>query len=185
MRGWVAIALALVGCADAVEGADDWRRLGQGAIEIDAGVDSGDAGAGADALDAPPPGHVVINEVAAAGEPVDWFEVYNIDAVPVDLSAWTFSDDITAPAPGPGGFAPGTVLAPGAFLYVEVSDAATGFKLGGDEGLVLFDGAGRVVSAVDWRDGDSPAGHSLARVPDGIGPFTTVADGSPGEANVF
>ena len=182
-------ALVLGGCAAASEDADSWRRLGEGALDADAAVGAAEIAepAGPSTRVAGPGavGEVVINEVAAAGDPVDWFELYNIDGVPVDLSSWTFTDDLTAVAPGPGTFAAGTVLEPGDFLRVEVSNEASGFKLGKAESLVLFDGRGVPVDAVDWQEGESPAGQSFAREPDGIGGFRTVEVPTPGGPNTF
>ena len=36
---------------------------------------------------------LVINEVAAAGEPSDWFELYNSSDKVIDLSGVTYTDD--------------------------------------------------------------------------------------------
>ncbi len=188
----MSLALWASACADADDQGDNGRRLGGGAL-ADAPPAGGPPAPGPDAPQPPPPnrptagvaraGAVVINEVAAKGDPADWFELFNIDRVPVDVSGWTFDEDVTVDAPGLGVIADGTILAPGAFLRVEVSDEASGFKLGADEALILFNADGQVVDAVDWSDGDSPAGGSLARIPDGVGQFHTAQVATPAAQN--
>ena len=39
---------------------------------------------------------VLINEVAAKGEPEDWVELINVGAAPVSLDGWSLSDDPAA-----------------------------------------------------------------------------------------
>ncbi len=125
---------------------------------------------------------LVINEVAATGDPEDWFELYNGTDAAIDLSDFTFTDAI-ADAPDKGAFAQGATIGAGQYLQIFISDEAVGFKIGGDEELGLFDGDGNLVDSVDWDEGDSPEGGSFARIPDGTGPFKTVATPTPGAAN--
>ncbi|MCA9548322.1 MAG: lamin tail domain-containing protein [Myxococcales bacterium] len=182
-------ALSLAACADADDRADRTARFGNGVFG-EAPTPAPAAPEEPKGSPAPAPqaalptrGQVVINEVAAKGDPVDWIELFNVDTHPVDLSGWTFVDDVTAEPPGAGTFPQGTVIQPGQFLQVEVSDEASGFKLAGDEELILFDADGQVADAVDWSDGDSPAGGSLARIPDGIGHFRPMARATPAAQN--
>lgn len=123
-----------------------------------------------------------INEVAAAGDPVDWFELINLGASDVELTGCTFSDD--AATPNKGTIAAGTTIAAGARLVIEVSDEAVGFKLGGDEELHLHAPDGALIDSADWDEGESPAGGSFARLPDGTGDFIATASATRGEANV-
>ena len=126
---------------------------------------------------------LIINEVAAKGDPLDWFELHNPSPDPVALKGFVFADDL-ADAAKRVGFPEGTTIAPGGYLQIELdSDGWPGFALGGDEelGVWLADGTG--VDRVDWNEGDSPGGGSYARVPDATGDFQTVDNPTPGAAN--
>jgi hypothetical protein len=123
---------------------------------------------------------LVINEVAPAGVPNDWFEVYNGTGRMLDLSAVTFSDDLAVV--DKGRFAAGTTLEAGRYLVVIVSDEAVGFKLGGDEALVLAGPDSEIIDTVDWVDGDAPEGRTWGRWPDKNGAFRQLVP-SPGGAN--
>ena len=73
---------------------------------------------------------LVINEVAAKGDPLDWFELYNSLSDPIGLFAFTVADDLTD-ASKRVAFPPGTEIQPGEYLQFEVdSDNWAGFKLG-------------------------------------------------------
>lgn len=130
--------------------------------------------------DAAPLGALVINEVAAAGDPSDWFELYNHTAEPIVLDDYTFTDDPAMPAKGQ---LDAGVIAPGTYRMQVVDDAGVGFKLGSDEELWLYDPDGEVVDGVDWAEGESPAGGSYGRLPDGVGDFMTLATATPGAPN--
>lgn len=54
----------------------------------------------------------------ADGSFSDWLEIYNPDAIPVDLTGWTLTDDITQTTRWTF---PATTLAPGAYLVVFAS----------------------------------------------------------------
>jgi hypothetical protein len=189
MRKLILIALtaALAACSGADDPivADDTNK-GQ---DMAADMPANDMGAGPDmtadqGLDMPAAGYagLVINEVAAAGEPSDWFELYNGGAATIDLSGVTFSDDDADRAKGK--IAAGTTLAPGAYLAVDVSDEAAGFKLSSDERLGLYAPSGAPIDLIDWEEGSSPAGKSLGRIPNGAGPFVTLDVPTRGAANV-
>jgi hypothetical protein len=133
--------------------------------------------------DAPPPIDVlVINEIAPAGDPDDWFEVVNVGDHVVTLSDYVFVDgdgaiDDAVPLDG-------TALAPGAYAVQVVSDASVGFGLGSDEALSLYHSAtATLIDSHDWADGDAGDGESLARLPDATGAFATVDAPTPGRAN--
>ena len=124
-----------------------------------------------------------INEVAAAGSPYDWFELFNGSDEPIDLARYRFSDDLaeqTNITPFPNG----VTIEPGGFFYTYVSDVWPGFKLGSNEELGLYTAAGDLVDSVDWNNGDSPPGKSFGRIPDGTGEFVTLNTITPGSANV-
>ncbi len=126
---------------------------------------------------------LVINEVAAKGEPLDWFELYNLSDSDITLANFVVADDLED-AGKRVAFPSDMVIAPGGYLQVEVdSDNWAGFKLGGDEELGIWLQDGTLVAMVDWDEGDSGEGESYARVPDGSGEFQTVGNPTPGAAN--
>ena len=132
---------------------------------------------------APGDSGLVINEVAARGEPNDWFELHNASDAPLALAGFVFADDLTdrgKRTPFPAGL----IIQPGAYLRIELdSDGWPGFALGRDEELGIWSTDGRPVAQVDWQRGDSDDGMSYARVPDVTGPFQTVAAPTPGAPN--
>ena len=126
---------------------------------------------------------LVINEVAARGEPRDWFELYNASDEPLPLAGFVLADDLTdrgKRTPFPAGL----IIEPGAYLRIELdSDGWPGFALGRDEELGIWSTDGDPVAQVDWQRGDSDDGMSYARVPDVTGPFQTVTAPTPGAPN--
>ncbi len=126
---------------------------------------------------------LVINEVAAKGDPLDWFELYNRSSDPIRLFAMLVADDLTD-AGKRVAFPAGTEIRPGEYLQFELDkDAWPGFALGGDEELGIWLLDGTLVAMVDWDEGDSGEGESYARVPDATGDFHTVGSPTPGAAN--
>ena len=126
---------------------------------------------------------LVINEVAAKGEPLDWFELHNTSSEPIDLSALVVADDLSD-ASKRVAFPPGTEIQPGEYLQIEVdNDNWAGFRLGGDEEMGIWLADGTLVALVDWDEEDSGEGESYARVPDATGEFQTVSNPTPGAAN--
>jgi len=122
-----------------------------------------------------------INEIAAKGDPDDWFELYNAGETAIDLSGLQFSDDIAA---GPKAtFEQGLIIEPKGFLQIICSDETVGFKLGKDEELGLYDADGALIDSVDWNDGDAPEGASYGRSEDGGAKWTTLTPASPGSSN--
>lgn len=125
-------------------------------------------------------GGLVLNEVAPAGDPADWFEVYNASSSPIDLTGYTFSDSI---AENKGGIVGEVVLAPGQYLQVLVDEAHSAtFSLGSDEELAVFDASGTLIAEVNWDEGAAPSGTTWARLPDGSGEFAQ-AEPTPGARN--
>ncbi len=125
---------------------------------------------------------LTINEIAAAGDPTDWFELYNGTADPVDLSTCTFVAGVGS-GRAPVNFPAGARIAPHGYYDQSLDDTFPGFKLGKDEDLAVFDPIGGLIDAVDWNDGDAPAGGAFARIPDGTGAFETVSPATPGTRN--
>ena len=126
---------------------------------------------------------LVINEVAAKGDPLDWFELYNASDSPIALVNFVVADDLDD-AGKRVAFPSELLVAPGEYLQLEVDkDGWPGFGLGGDEELGVWTSGGALVDSVDWDDGDSGEGESFARVPDGSGEFQTVGGPTPGAAN--
>jgi len=122
---------------------------------------------------------VVINEVeSSGGAPVDWIEITNTGAAPVDVSGWILRDDkntstVTIPA--------GSVLAAGGFLAMDV-DVDGGFGLGGADSARLFAADGTtLVDSYSWT---AHAATTYGRVPDGTGAFVVTAASSKGAPNV-
>ena len=93
-------------------------------------------------------GTIVLNEVAAAGDPDDWFELVNTGDAPVDLAGWTFTDDIVG-EPGRSPFPDGAVVPAGGYYLVQFDDVFPGFGLGGDEELGIYDADGELVDGAD------------------------------------
>ena len=126
---------------------------------------------------------LVINEIAAKGDPFDWFELYNTSDSAIALANFVVADDLED-AGKRVAFPSDLVVPAGGHLQVEVdSDNWAGLKLGGDEELGVWTSEGVLVDSVDWDEGDSGEGVSYARVPDGSGEFQTVGNPTPGTAN--
>ena len=125
---------------------------------------------------------LVINEVAASGDPLDWFELYNTGDSVIDLAGFVVADDLEDAAKRVS-FPAGTTIAPGTYMQIEVdTDNWAGFKLGGDEELGIWTSEGVLVDSVDWDEGDAGEGASYSRLPDGTGEFHSVVS-TPGYEN--
>ena len=126
---------------------------------------------------------LVINEVAAKGDPLDWFELHNPSPDPVALDGFEVADSLSD-AGKRVAFPAGTTIQPGAYLQLSLDkDGWPGFALGGDEELGIWLLDGTHVDSVDWDEGHSPDGQSYARVPDATGDFQTVNNPTPSAAN--
>ena len=161
--------------AGAFSGVFGWSPPGSG--DADAGTQGPDQSG--TALDV----GVVINEVAAKGDPLDWFELHNASREPIALDGFEMADDLNdvgkrVPFPA------GTVIGPGEYLQFSLDkEAWPGFALGSDEELGIWLLDGTLVASVDWAEGQSGADQSYARVPDVTGRFETVDIPTPGAAN--
>ena len=126
---------------------------------------------------------LIVNEVAAQGDPLDWFELYNASDEPMDLADFLMADDLTD-AGKRTPFPEGTIIEAGAYLQVELDrDGWPGFALGRDEELGIWTAGGLLVAAVDWERGEADEGTSWARIPDVTGEFQTVGNPTPGAPN--
>ena len=138
--------------------------------------EDGDAEAGAEI-------GLVINEVAAQGDPLDWFELYNASDESIDLADFVMADDLMDESKRTP-FPDGTVIEAGEFLQIELDkDGWPGFALGRDEELGIWTADGTLVAQVDWEKGQADEGTSWARLPDITGDFQTVDTPTPGAPN--
>ncbi len=126
---------------------------------------------------------LVINEVAAKGDPLDWFELYNASGEEIALADFVVADDLKDAAKRVA-FPDELVIPQGGYLEIELDkDGWPGFALGEDEELGMWTADGALVAEVDWDEGQAREGMSFARVPDAIGEFQTVGNPTPGAAN--
>ena len=128
-------------------------------------------------------GELIINELAAKGDPLDWVELYNATGKEIDLAGYVIADDLNDESRRVA-FPEGLVIQPGQYLQIELDKKSwPGFALGSDEELGIWTRDGTLVDQINWEDGQSPKDHSLARIPDISGPFQTVEDPTPKMAN--
>ncbi len=126
---------------------------------------------------------LVINEVAAQGDPLDWFELHNSSDSYLALANFVMADDLLD-AGKRVAFPADLVIPPGGYVRIELDkDGWPGFALGRDEELGIWTVDGALVAQVDWDEGQADEGTSYARIPDGTGDFQTVGNPTPGEAN--
>ena len=145
--------------------------------------DDGPDGEGADPGTAAVDVGLVINEVAAKGDPLDWFELHNTSSDRIVLDGHEVADSLTD-AGKRVAFPAGTTIGPGAYMQFSLDkDGWPGFALGGDEELGIWLLDGTLIDSVDWDEGRSPDGQSYARVPDATGDFQTVNNPTPSAAN--
>ena len=179
---------------------EQFDLIGKGGIEFDeAGTEpgarvagrfygtlfsfEGEASAEASDDEAATDTRLVINEVAAQGDPLDWFELYNASDEPIELADFVVADDLTDESkrvPFPADM----VIEAGAFLQIELDkDGWPGFALGRDEELGIWTADDALVASVDWEKGQADEGTSWARLPDVTGDFQTVDTPTPGAPN--
>jgi cysteine-rich repeat protein len=127
---------------------------------------------------------LVINEVAATGDPTDWVELYNGGEAEVRL--WGFRLTDTPSVPGSGGeLGERASIGPGQRLVLYLEEGAfPGFLLGAEEAVALVRPDGVVVDEVAWGRNRSPARASYGRIPDRLGAFKLLMRPTPGTANV-
>ena len=121
--------------------------------------------------------------MAAKGDPLDWFELYNASGEEIALADFVVADDLKDAAKRVA-FPDELVIPQGGYLEIQLDkDGWPGFALGGDEELGIWTADGALVAEVDWDEGQAREGMSFARVPDAIGEFQTVGNPTPGAAN--
>ncbi len=147
------------------------------------------------------PFQIFINEwMAANAGPIadpadgnfdDWFELYNPNAAPVDLTGYSISDNLTNAARWI--VPPGTMIPAKGFLLVwadnevaqnspESSDLHAGFKLSqAGEAIALFAPNGTVVDSVTFAAQEN--GVSEGRWPDGAAQIQRLSNPTPRAAN--
>lgn len=128
---------------------------------------------------------LVINEVVAAGDPLDWVELYNGSSDAIDLSTLSLTDDLDDDGKAARFEATAGVLQPGGYAVVFLTrDGWPGFQLGAAESIWLLDASGTPIDSATWREGQSPAGASWGRIPNGSGDFKTLLTPTQGAANI-
>ena len=156
-----------------------------GSSSGDTGSSSGDMGSSSSGADTSPPSTegLVINEVAADGEPSDWVELYNGTGQRLNLLGFYLTDDSNDVKKAR--FEEETFLEAGEHYLIYLDSAAfPRFMLGSDELIILSDPNGDYVDGANWDEGQSPLGGSFGRIPDATGPFKTLSSLTPAAANV-
>jgi spore coat protein CotH len=140
------------------------------------------------------PGEVVINEFLAsngsfpdpAGELDDWIELYNTTDHDIALGGLYLSDDPAAP--NKWQFPDGTTIATDGYLLIWADEDLdqeglhAGFKLSsGGESVVFSNPDLSVVDSTSF--GAQTIDVSMARIPNGTGPFVAADTPTPGAAN--
>jgi len=126
---------------------------------------------------------VVVNEVAASGDPADWVELYNAGSGAVDMTGWLLRDSDPTHSYV---FGSGSSLAAGEYLVIERDDtglAGFTFGLGGADAVFLYDLDQNLISSTAWNEGESPAGRSWGRIPNASGDFKTLVNPTRGARN--
>ncbi len=130
------------------------------------------------------PGDIVVNELMALStDNKDWVEIYNTGSNDADLSNWALKD---SKGRTPYTLPEGTKLEKGGYLVIEHD--ATGQKgfpygLGKGDQVRLLDAQNRLLSSIEWKDGDLVTGMSWGRFPNGTGEFKVLSTPSKGEEN--
>ena len=126
---------------------------------------------------------LVINEIAAKGDPLDWFELYNDSENSIALGDMVLADDLTDINKRVA-FPEDMTIAAGDYLLVQLDkDVWPGFAFNSDEELGIWTADGRLIDYVDWEEGQAATASSFARIPNIVGDFQTVENPTPGRAN--
>ena len=119
---------------------------------------------------------IAINEIeSSGGSPGDWVELFNYGPIAVDVSGWRFKDNDDSHT---FAIAPGTSIAPGAYLVLD--EAQFGFGLGAADSARLYDASGALVDSHAWT---THAVTTYGRCPNGTGAFRATTSVSKGTAN--
>jgi len=145
---------------------------------------------------APPPFTVSLNEVMVSnastiadedGDFPDWIEIHNFGASGVDVGGYGISDSETQPFRW---VLPSRTIEPGGFLLVFASgknrlvgELHTNFSIAaGSEPVLLTHPTGHRVD--ELASVHAPTDTSFGRQPDGLGPWWTFVEPTPGAANL-
>jgi hypothetical protein len=140
---------------------------------------------------------VVINEFLASNQSInrdmdgdysDWIELYNPGSQPVDLSGYGLTDDPAVPFKWT---LPAVTIQPGGYLLIWASgknrstpELHSSFKLSAaGETIALFNPSGSLIDQVSFPMQSSDI--SMARFPNGSGPFKTTAKPTPAAPNLY
>ncbi len=173
-------------------------------VDASADATATDASAGSDAVSndadssdgagSPWTGKLFLNEIQAGGskKPIvatdaDWIELYNASSQAIDLSGCKVGG-ITNGIGGASALPSGTQVSASGFLVVYFNHASLGTPvidagIKSDGSMAIWDANGLQIDAVDWNEGDSPAGSTYDRTPDGAATWKTVSPPTPGAAN--
>ncbi|MCL8249943.1 lamin tail domain-containing protein [Aeromicrobium fastidiosum] len=128
---------------------------------------------------APDPKKVRINEVRS-NPGVDFVELLNTGALPVDISGWKAVDSGAGQAPVDIAQA-GTSIAPGGYFSVEPDTITGGFGLGGSDSITILQADGTtVVDTYAWTSHRTP---SFGRCPAGTGDLVANVVATKGAKN--
>jgi hypothetical protein len=127
-----------------------------------------------------------INEwMASPSSGNDWFELHNTNALPVQLTGLSFTDDGNTPSP----VAPLSYIGTGRYGYLQIfadnstNDNEVNFKLGGGgDSISLLSAASAQIDSV--RFGQQTADVSQGRLPDGSANIKSLNAATPGESNL-
>lgn len=122
-------------------------------------------------------GGVVINEIESdSADAIDWIELVNTSAAPVDISGWVVKDDDDSRTDA---IPAGTTLAPGGYYVYAQPTMSYGLGKADSARLFLDDGT-TLVDAYSWTQ---HAATTYGRCADGTGAFVATAGPTPGAAN--
>ena len=127
-----------------------------------------------------------LNEILAGSDDgmPDWIELYNQSEAPVDVGCWSVVDQTSKHVPW---LIPmGTIVQPKGFHVIRADDSGVygfNFGLGKGDMVLLRDPDGLIADEASWKNGEAPKDQSWGRIPDGSGPFQTLATPTEGSAN--
>ncbi|MEE2904315.1 MAG: lamin tail domain-containing protein [Myxococcota bacterium] len=155
-----AIVVAFSACFGGV--AEDFDEVSRRELNVPF-IDAGPYVERAKACETRQDAEIIINEVASKGEPEDWVELYNRSSEVIDVLGFGFRDD--NPEHAIYRLTDSATIAPGEYFVVELGASISGFGVGSDDAITLYDMTDLVVDCVDWLEGQSPEGGSFARLP--------------------
>ena len=139
-------------------------------------------------------GKLFLNEIQAGGSKTpdvatdaDWIEIYNATDKEVELANCKVGG-INNGIAGSHMLPAGTKIAAKGFLVVYYNHANLGvpvFDAGikSDGSMALWDAKDMLIDSIDWNEGDSPAGSTYDRVPDGAATWKIATPPTPGAPN--